>query len=251
MTISLSPVQNSKIGTCPHGLPPGACPICSGAGGGGGGAAKKADFSAKAGEMSWADCAAMGQIIKNQKMAQNQGEQSLQSQMIAAMNFQKNISNLALRMSNFVQNIQNSAIPAIISKPLSLIAEKMLIPMLNVLKDIPLNFQKALINIAEKVVDISDKLTAMFGELKNSIEKKISDKLKDFKKKIKSFFGLFEDNEFEEEVLYKCSLVEDRSTRHAELVSASCQYSHLERSRNEFGMTRLGKFFNNKKGRHK
>lgn len=175
----------------------GSCPICSGSGGGG--AAKKADFSAKAGEMSWADCAAMGQIIKNQKMAQSQNEQSFQSQMTAAINFEKNIGNLALRMSNFVQNIQNSAIPAFISKPLGLIAEKMLIPMLNVLKDIPLNFQKVLVNIVEKMVDISDKLAAIFGELKNAIEKKISDKFNDFRKKIKSFFTTLDTQELDEE----------------------------------------------------
>ena len=27
---------NVRTGTCPHGLPPGACPICNGMGGGGG-----------------------------------------------------------------------------------------------------------------------------------------------------------------------------------------------------------------------
>ena len=41
------------------------------------------------------------------------------------------------------------------------------------------------------MADISDKLTAMFGELKNSIEKKISEKFNEFKKKIKSLFSIF------------------------------------------------------------
>ena len=44
----------------------------------------------------------------------------------------------------------------------------------------------------QKLVDISDKLTAVFGELKAAVEKKISDKFKDFKKKFKSVLGIFE-----------------------------------------------------------
>lgn len=194
MTVSLSPIQNSKIGCCPHGLPPGACPICSGMGGGGGGSAKKADFSAKAGEMSWADCAAIGQIMKNQKMAKTLSEQSFQAQVNAALNFERGVANLAQKITNFVVGAQNS-MPAMISKPLGFLAGRLLVPMLNTLKDIPLNFQKTTALVAQKLADISDKLTAMFGELKNSIEKKVSDKLKDFKKKITSMFAVFEPEE--------------------------------------------------------
>lgn len=195
MSISLSSAQNSKIGSCPHGMPPGACPICSGAGGGGGGA-KKADFSAKAGEMSWADCAAIGQILKAQQLAKQQDRQ--QNLQMGAINFQQNLANLAQRMTQFAQNIQNS-MPAIISKPIAFLTNKLLVPMLNILKDIPLNLQKTVAQIAEKLADISDKLAAMFGELKNSIEKKISDKLKDFKKKIKSLFSVIETQEADDE----------------------------------------------------
>lgn len=190
MTISLSPIQSSKIATCPHGLPPGACPICSGAGGGGGGSAKKADFSAKAGEMSWSDCAAMGQVLKNQAMAKTRNEQAIQSQIISAINFERNVANFAQRVTNFVLSIQ-STIPPALARPIGFIAMKLLVPVLNLLKDIPLNIQKTIAQLAEKIVDISDKLAAMYGELKNSIEKKISDKLNNFKKKASSFFGLF------------------------------------------------------------
>ena len=56
-------VNTKPPGTCPHGLPVGACPICSGMGGGG---AKKADSTAKPGEMSWNECYAIGQMMKAQ-----------------------------------------------------------------------------------------------------------------------------------------------------------------------------------------
>lgn len=68
MTAGISSVTAVRSGLCPHGLPPGACPICSGMGG----ASNKvqtADFSAKAGEMSWNECAAIGAFLKSLKNA--------------------------------------------------------------------------------------------------------------------------------------------------------------------------------------
>ncbi len=67
-------------------------------------------------------------------------------------------------------------------------------------------------------MDISDKLTDVFGELKNNIEKKLSDKFNDFKKKTKKFFGIFESKEIEEEeeILHKNGLKNKRLPRHAE-----------------------------------
>ena len=64
----VSGVQSNNVGkaTCPHGLPHGACPICSG--GMGGASQKKADFSAKPGEMSWNECAAIGAMMRAAKL---------------------------------------------------------------------------------------------------------------------------------------------------------------------------------------
>ena len=51
----------------------------------------------------------------------------------------------------------------------------------------------------EKIAEITDKLTAVFGELKAAVEKKISDKLRELKKKLFNLFGIVEaDNEEEE-----------------------------------------------------
>ena len=36
MAATVARGSNNRIGTCPHGLPMGACPICNGMGGGGG-----------------------------------------------------------------------------------------------------------------------------------------------------------------------------------------------------------------------
>ena len=47
-------------------------------------------------------------------------------------------------------------------------------------------------NIIQKFADISDKLAAVYGEVKAAIAKKIGEPLNEFKKKIKSIFSIFE-----------------------------------------------------------
>lgn len=179
--------QKSKIGTCPHGLPQGACPICSGGGG-----SRKPDKLPQ-GEMSWDECFAVGQMLKAQKLAQQQKELAMQAQLHTPLNQQSKLENIAQKMAipaeklaDFVQKAQaqTQLIPRIFTQPLVLFA-KLIIPVLNILKDIPILAQKTINFVKEKLADISDKLNAIFGELKNSTEKKISDRLKDFKKKLK------------------------------------------------------------------
>lgn len=202
MNSPLSPIAKTKIGCCPHGLPAGACPICSGMGGGGGGSTKK--MERPAGEMTWDECVAMGQLLKAQRLAQQQRNLAMQGQMPQAPlsfadklgNIAQKIASLSEKLANFVQKTQST--PTIMSKLLT-IAAKIAIPVLNVLKNIPALAQKALNFVSQKLADISDKLTAVFGELKNSIEKKISDRLKNFKKKVKSLFQIFEPEEVDDE----------------------------------------------------
>lgn len=201
MNVSIPSIQKNKIGTCPHGLPAGACPICNGMGGGGG-ATKKADL--RAGEMSWDECYAVWQqMLKAKDLAQQKRNEALQSQMQNQISFTSKLENVAQKIANLSEKLVNfvqktQANPTIKSKLLALTA-KIAIPILNVLKNIPIFAQKAITFIKEKLTDISDKLNAVFGELKNAVEKKISERLKDFKKKFKSIFGIFEPEEIEDE----------------------------------------------------
>lgn len=195
-------LQQHKIGTCPHGLPAGACPICNGMGGGGGGAAKKADRPA--GEMTWDQCYAVWQkMLQAKDLAAQKKHDAMQAQMQAPVNFSAKIENAALKiagladkLANFVQNAKQT--PTIMTKTLAL-AAKIAIPVLNVLQNVANLAQKAVNFVQQKLADISDKLNAIFGELKNSIEKKISDKLKDFKKRFKSIFGIDEPDVMDDE----------------------------------------------------
>lgn len=184
--------QNSRIGTCPHGLPIGACPICNGMAGGGG--ARKADFSAKAGEMSWNECAAIGAFLKAQKVAQQARNADFQAHVQNLIKFQNTMANAAQRAAQFAQIIQNS-MPAIIAKPLAFVINNIVVNGLNAIKNIPAAVANFAQNFTQKLADISDKLTAVYGELKAAISKKMSETLNGIKKKIKSIFGIFEPND--------------------------------------------------------
>lgn len=206
MNIPLSSTHKPKIaltsgGTCPHGLPLGACPICSGAGGGGGSSKKAAR---PAGEMSWDECFAVGQMMKAQRLAQQKKDLSMQAQLHAPVNIigrlenaAQKIAGLSEKLTNIVQKLQSQNIPKILTLPL-IIAAKIAIPILNMLKNVPLLAQKALNFVQTKLADISDKLNAVFGELKASIDKKISSQFENFRKKSKSFFNIFNPSETEQ-----------------------------------------------------
>ena len=200
MNFSPTSVHKTKVGTCPHGLPLGACPICSGMGGGGGGSSKK--LERPAGEMSWDECVAVGQMLKAQKLAQQKRDVAMQAQLHAPLNSSSRLENMAQKFADFATKLtdfvqKNQATPTIISKTLAFGA-KLAIPVLNLLKNIPLLAQKTINFVKEKLADISDKLNAVFGELKTAIEKKISDRFREVKKKNKSQFSIFESLDVED-----------------------------------------------------
>lgn len=190
-------VQTNKAsgGLCPHGLPPGACPICSG--GMGTSSVKKADFSAKPGEMSWNECAAIGAMLRAQKLRTQQNEQAYQNRLLALAKFESNMMAVTQRLSAMASKL--AQIQSAFAKPAVVLFNKVLIPATNFIKNMPANVMNFTGKFFNKVFDIQDKLTAMFGELKASIEKKVSDKLQEAKKKIISLFGIYEPKEVEEE----------------------------------------------------
>lgn len=187
MSLNAVKTNSSRVGTCPHGLPLGACPICNGMGGGG---VKKADFSAKPGEMSWNQCAAIGAFLKAQKQAQMAREQDALSFAQKAQAFQSSLMNSAQKLANVAQFFAQNT-PPIIAKPVNFVLNTVLGGIVKAIANIPVAISNALQTIQQKLVDISDKLTAMMGELKASIEKKISETFNDIKKKVKSLFSIF------------------------------------------------------------
>ena len=157
---------------------------------GGGGGMKKADFSAKPGEMSWNECAAIGAFLKaqqNAKIAREQDAQNFARQAIAFQNAMMNASQKIAVMTSFISN----TMPAAIAKPVNFVLNTVVGGALNLIKNMPTAIQNFTQTISQKFADISDKVAAVYGEIKTAIAKKISEPLNEFKKKIKSLFGIF------------------------------------------------------------
>lgn len=180
--------NNARIGTCPHGLPQGTCPICSGMGGGGG--MRKADFSAKPGEMSWNECAAIGAFLKAQQNAKLQRQQDAQNFAQQAVAFQ-NAMNKASQNISMLARFFSVNTPAIIARPVNFILNTVIGGTLNAIRSFPQTVQIAFQNFGQKLADISDKLAAVYGEVKTAIAKKISENINELKKKVKSLFSIF------------------------------------------------------------
>lgn len=189
-------IHNTKLGSCPHGLPAGACPICSGMAGGN--STTKRDIPRNVGEMTYNQCAAIGAMLRAQKAAQKRAEAAQQNHLQALAEFTKTISNTQQRIAELASMISKST-PTVIAKPVNFVLNTVA-KVLNVIQNIPNfigNIAKA---IGQKFADISDKLTAMYGEFKAAVDKKISDIWNKTKSKLKSIFFVFgTDNADDEE----------------------------------------------------
>ncbi len=198
MAPTLSRASNNRIGTCPHGLPLGACPICNGMGGGG---SVKKDNKPK--EMSWNECYAIGQMLKAQKLARQHTQQ-----MFANQTLQAHLNNLQTQINAMKLAVLNSSLPKPVANAVVFVLDSVVMPVAkaiqtvtNALQTVVNNLSKVVDSVKQKIVDIADKLTAVFGEAKAFVEKKISDKLKDVKKKLFSIFGIADvENEEDEEI---------------------------------------------------
>jgi len=185
-----------KAGTCPHGLPLGACPICNGMAGGN--STTKRDTPRNVGEMTYNQCAAIGAMLKAQKAARAQAQAAQQSRTDALAEFQKNISNTHQRLMQLSAFIEKS-MPAIVAKPINFVLNTVVGNVLNIVKNIPAAITNFAQVITQKIADISDKLAAVYGELKASINEKVSKFVSDLKKKLKSMFFIFGTDETTDE----------------------------------------------------
>lgn len=188
--------HSAKIGTCPHGLPLGACPICNGMAGGN--STTKRDTPRNVGEMTYNQCAAIGAMLRAQKHAKAQAQQAQQNHLQALANFQKNIANTHQRLMDLA-NIINNTMPTIIAKPMNFLLTQVVGKFLNIVQNLPTNISNLIQTINQKFTEISDKLAAVYGEAKAAIEEKISKFITDTKKKLKSLFFIFGTQETDDE----------------------------------------------------
>lgn len=175
-----------NAGLCPHGLPPGACPICSNMAGG----LKQSDRNRKIGEMTYHECAMIGNMLKARALAQKNHEQNIEHRAESLKNFETNMAKLQANMLEFAQKISNN----FVLKPLVFVIQNIAVPITNLIKNIPnfvANMSVKLANFQQKLFDITDKIAAVFGELKAVIEKKISEFVSIIATKFKNLFKIF------------------------------------------------------------
>lgn len=188
--------HSSKIGTCPHGMPLGACPICNGMAGGN--STTKRDIPRNVGEMTYNQCAAIGAMLRAQKHARQQAQAAQQSHLQALANFQKTIASTHQRIMELASMISET-MPAVIAKPVNFILNNIVGRVLNVIQNIPTAITNAIQTFTQKFAEIADKLTAIYGEFKAAVGEKISKFVSDIKKKLKSIFLVFGSEETDDE----------------------------------------------------
>lgn len=183
-----SNVNSVKSGLCPHGMSPGACPICSGMGGGGGGRA--GERPQKAGEWSYHHCAMVGAMMKARAQRIENHENNLKLHAQAVLEFQQNLEKMAQKMIDFANKISNS----FIFKPVAYTIINIIAPVINKISTIPdiiSNIADKLSQIKQKFTDIQDKLNAIFGEAKAFIEKKAAELAGSIKSEFENLFKIF------------------------------------------------------------
>lgn len=195
MSTPISSQTTNRAGLCPHGLPPAACPICSGGMAAGGNKMKDAPATKpmNSGQWSWMKCYAAGLAMRAQEARVENAKNTFEKQIEFAKELGKSIQNIADRIKNNIENIQNT-MPNIISKPITFISNVIIFPILNIIAQIPKLIEKIVQiqqNLAIMLQQAGEKLTALLGDIKNFLDKKI---IENIKKQVKKFFLFFVSN---------------------------------------------------------
>lgn len=184
-----------NTGTCPHGMSPGACPICSGMGGGG--STRMGERPQKAGEWSYHQCAMIGAMMRAREQRLEAHEKNLLNHALQLLEFQQNLEKMAQKMIDFI----NQSSTGFILKPVAYTISNIVVGGVNnLIKGIAAvlnvisNIKDKLSQIKQKLVDIQDKLNAIFGEAKAFIEKKVSEIVSTVKSKLEGLFKIFKRN---------------------------------------------------------
>lgn len=179
----LNNVNNQiKPGCCAHGLPAGACPVCSMSGG----STRKPDRDGRPGEMSYHQCAMIGNMMKARALAQKNHEANLKQHILNVQQFENVMNKLVQDMKSYIRGLSQS----IISKPVALVLNITVLPILNAVKFIA----RVMNTINNLRFEIMDKLSAIFGEAKAFLNKKLEQMMKVLKTPFEPFGKIFKRN---------------------------------------------------------
>ena len=105
MSATINAVQVKNSNSCPHGLPAGACPICSGMGGG----SKKDKVVEKKDPQEWsyAKCLSVGMQMKAQKAHAKETREMFERQLQNALKTQEKVSEFINKVQKIYNNFHN------------------------------------------------------------------------------------------------------------------------------------------------
>ena len=196
-------VSSKSSGTCPHGFPGGACPFCAGMGGGS--SARTRNMRRRPGEMTYNECYAIWQRMKAAKLEKDSMEKLLQAENAKAVQNSKLSSNRILNQ-NFMQRILNFPIIQNSINILNVIGTNIKnlinnsLKFINKLTNFIVQGFNTFVNAAKNfIIDISDKIAAIFGETKLALEENLKKFTKSIKEKFVSLFGFINKSNREEE----------------------------------------------------
>ena len=139
-----------------------------------GGNSRKPDRSGRPGEMSYHQCAMIGNLMKARALAQKNHEANLKLHALNVQQFETTMAKIAQNMQEFIKTLSQS----FISKPIALVLTITILPIINVLQTIP----KIIQTFNNIRFEIMDKLAAVFGELKAALNKKFENFVENIKK---------------------------------------------------------------------
>ena len=182
-------VNKTSAGLCPHGLPPSACPICSKMAGGSG--LRAGERPQKAGEMSYHECVMIGNMMRARELAEKRHALNLERQAEALKAFENTMAKLSANLQKFVQHMGQN----LITKPIAFVVQSLALPIVNFVQNIPKFIQQ----FQNLKFEIQDKLNAIFGEVKNFIQKKIADLVSTIKSKFEGLFKILKKHNAEDD----------------------------------------------------
>lgn len=198
---TIAPISPNTVQNCPHGLPLGACSICSGMGGGTR-SVRKAEPPKN--EMSYGECYAIWMRMKAADRRKLEAENNIQKQAEFVQNAKQMLNQISARLLSVLNKIQN-ILPSPVGRLFGAVTNNILRPLLNIIQSFSNfinNINKFVQNIQKEVYIAAEKLASVFGEIKNFLQKQTSEIFKKFTKKvykILNIFGLSDKEDFEED----------------------------------------------------
>lgn len=193
MASPISIQANIKAGMCPHGVPQYSCPICNKQAGAMGHSGFSRNFK-KSNEWSYQKCYVVGMEIKATIQRKENAKNFYEKQFQNSLSLNKNIYNISEKLNQIIQNINSQNIKTSIQ----FLMNTVISPLLNVSAkfiDNIVNFQQKAFNM---IYQVGEKIVSIVGEIKNFVERKIIDNIKQKAKKIMLFcLSVIEDENYQ------------------------------------------------------